>query len=149
MSEEKKELPLTDDLEVADLVIRFESGELPEAYWTHRSFLAVAVSYLHQLSFDGAFERMRGRLKRYLGRLGKAGEYHETTVKFFMLRIQNDIDAGTFCHYLYEEVDRLAGTCGMDLINEYYSSGILASDEARSAWVEPDLKMPDFVKDKA
>lgn len=136
---EKSELPLKDDIEVADLVEKFESRTLPYKHWTHRAHLAVAVTYLYQMSFDMALRRIRQMIKAYNQTIGDPDGYNETLTILFMRKIQHDIDAGTYCLYLFEEVARLASECPIQWVYQFYSKELIWSSEAKAGWVEPDL----------
>lgn len=136
--------------EIESLIRAFESCTLSRSEWTHAAHLTVALWYLLRDTRAEATRRIRDRIKRFNADHGiqqmKTGGYHETLTLFWIHIVS---------HYLSNEVhmdstlDALTGglieTCGdARLPFEYYTRERLFSPEARSSWVEPDLKpLPD------
>jgi len=134
------------DREVAELVGRFESGELPPADFDHRSHLAAALWYAARYGEAGAADVMRGRLREYLDRHGLGrGVYHETLTLFWMRRVCAFLWAAPAGRPLFELANELAREAGDPrLVYGYYSEALIKSDEARREWREPDLRPLDF-----
>jgi hypothetical protein len=130
--------------EIEELVRGFETCTLPHSRWTHRAHLTVALWYLAQGSEKEATERMRDGILRLNQAHGvpttKERGYHETITLFWLWLIGRDAAkaAGS-------SIVELANTIAHRYSNsrlpfEYYSRDLLMSWEARTRWVEPDLK---------
>jgi hypothetical protein len=134
--------------EIRDLVAAFERCELPRAAWTHRAHLMTALWYLVHCGPDEGGERVRTGIKRFNAANGVAqtrdGGYHETITCFYLRVVAHHVR------------DALPGTSLADLAStlvtawgdksrplEYYSRERLFSWEARTGWVEPDLRALD------
>ena len=127
------------DAEILSLVNRLERCQLSGAEFHHRDHLAVAVAYLYSSGFDAeaAMDKMRTSLRRFAAHVGSS-RYHETLTRFWMLQLLKHIDCGSCLGGAAQQaIDALNDK---DLPYEFYSRDLLASAEAKSGWVEPDLK---------
>ena len=132
------------DDEIRSLVNEFEACSFHPSEFRHQQHLAVALWYVSNLPYDGASERMKRGIQRLAASYGKAG-YHET-ITVFWLEVVRGFLAGT------AGVDSIAALANQliekhadkNLILDYYSAELLASPEAKSGWVEPDLKPLPF-----
>jgi len=79
-------------------------------------------------------------IRRLAETYGKMG-YHET-ITLFWLRIVANFAAGHRANAsLSETANALIDRCNdKDLIGQFYSAELLATDKAKAEWVEPDLK---------
>ena len=126
--------------EIREMIDGFESATIPLSDFKHVAHLMVAVSYLLEFSFDEALSRMRAGLKTILARNGIEG-YNETITVFWMKYAQSFLSTATTGLTDVELINVLLSKCdGQRLINEFYSSELLSSQEARQRFVEPDLK---------
>jgi hypothetical protein len=127
----------TDD-EIRSLVESFEVCSIHPSEFRHYQHLTVALWYVWFLPYDEAVAKMTGGIRRLAKAYGKMG-YHET-ITLFWLRIVSD--------FASDRADSLSATANRliekynnkDLILEYYSSELLASEKAKAEWIEPDLK---------
>ena len=138
------ELMMTDhyksDDEIRSLVNEFETCSFHPSEFKHYQHLAVALWYVANLSYADASERMKRGIQRLAASYGKTG-YHET-ITVFWLRVVRGFLTGS------AGVDSIAVLANQliekyaekNLILDYYSTELLASTEAKSDWVEPDLK---------
>ena len=134
------------DEEVEEVLRRFESGALSPAEFKHRQHLTVALLYLLRLPEREAHARMRDTILRFLAhhRLG-AGVYHETITAFWLRRVRSFVRGADARRPLHELANELINECADSrLVFEYFSRELIETNEARSAWVEPDLKALDF-----
>ena len=139
------ELYRTDE-EVLEVVRRFESCELPPADFNHREHLLVALCYLLRMGEADALERVRARINAYVAAHGvNPNLYHETITVFWLRRVRAYLGRAAAAGLsLAEMTNALAAECDNSrLISDYYSKGLIDSDEARRGWVEPDLKPLD------
>ena len=134
--------------EIEAVVRGFESCTTPPAEFTHASHLVVAFSYLHgsRLTVALAAERLRAALHRYLEHHGvDRGKYNETITLFWLRRVRAFLDTANPARTAAELAAEMLESCGgAKIVNDYYSQERLFSDEARTGWVEPDLKPLDF-----
>jgi hypothetical protein len=138
------------EAEAGAIVLGFLERTLPLARWTHASHLTVAV-YLCTQREDGVAERDLPRLiQGYNAAMGVPSEtlrgYHDTitvfhlrAVRSFLTRVPRDAGLAALANRL------VASPFGArDLVLTYYSREHLFSDEAKLAFLEPDLRPIDF-----
>jgi hypothetical protein len=136
------------DAEVRDLVDAFERGELAGSAWNHRAHLIVALWYLRHHGADGGGERVRAGIQRLNATNGvrqtPTGGYHETITRFYLWAVGRHLRDASPTASLVDLANTLVATWGdKNRPLEYYSRARLFSWEARSGWVEPDLKKID------
>jgi|EP01137_Pigoraptor_chileana_P022528 hypothetical protein len=136
--------PFADDVEVADMVARFEACTWPYPRWTHRAHLGVALSYLRQYPFDVALARVRHHIPLYNRTCGDPNGYHDTITVLFLRRVGRYVRDNPGLGSLAAAVEELARECDMRWPFRYYSPDLLWSPAARAGWVEPDLRPLDF-----
>jgi hypothetical protein len=123
------------DAEILTLVQKLEHCRLAPGDFHHRDHLAVSVTYLYAADMEGALDRMRGSLLRFISHHGLKG-YHETITRFWMQEVEKRLDR-SLC--LRESVQRIqAWLEDKNLVYQYYSTETLNSPEAKERWVGPD-----------
>ena len=101
----------------------FERGEIPPADFHHAAHLRLALAYLDECSsIEEATDRMAASIKRFAAAAGKADKYHHTVTVFWIRMLARLLDK--------------------NLPLAYYTPERLWSDDARRAYVEPDLARP-------
>lgn len=128
------------DLEA--VVKGFESCTTGKDDFTHASHLTVAVFYLFHSDEREAIARMRTGLLRFLNHHGVGQvKYHETLTVFWikMLRVYllRFGARASLVDITNQTVEQFSNS---RLVADYYSDEVLKSAEARSEWIEPDLK---------
>ncbi len=119
---------------------RFERCEITEAEWTHLAHVRVAWIALMSDAPDAAVERIRrGILSHNTHVLGRPHKYHETVTVAFARLILDRLDRAEPWSGFARRIDDLLAADEPVLLR-YYSPGRLASDEARSRFLEPDLE---------
>jgi hypothetical protein len=128
--------------EIEAVVRGFETCNTAPADFSHQCHLAVAVSYLHDSTMEQATELMRAGLLRYLDHHGvDPRKYHESLTIFWMRLIQALLQNMSADISLLEKTNAVIETLADSrLAFEYYSRGLLMSDDARKSWIEPDLR---------
>ena len=122
MSNDSSIIALNDD----EFVRGFESCELSPDLFHHRDHIRMARIYLDRLGPNAATERFRSAIIRYAAHLGKSDKYHETiTIAWMRLVIATSP----------EDHDKLLDK---KYIETFYSPELLATDSARTQFVEPD-----------
>jgi hypothetical protein len=128
----------TDD-EISALVTAFEACSFHPSEFRHYQHLTVALSYVWHLSHDEAIAKMTEGIRRLAETYGKMG-YHET-ITLFWLHIVANFVAEQPKTSLTAMANALIDECNdKDLIGQFYSAELLATDKAKAEWVEPDLK---------
>jgi hypothetical protein len=120
----------------------FESCRLSPEEFTHRAHLTVALCYLRRLTVELAAERMRANLFRFLDHHNVPREKYNETITLFWLKMLRKLmdNAGGKRPFVLVANEVIAQLNDSKLIFDYYSRERLFSEEARTGWVEPDLK---------
>lgn len=134
--------------EIKELVEAFESCALPLEKWNHRGHLAVALWYLSRHDRTAATNLIRRNILRYIAAHGivttKDSGYHETITLFFMHVLSKHSSEAATRESIVGLTNELIEAYGdKNFPLEYYSKERLMSWEARTRWVEPDLKPLD------
>ena len=130
-----------DEAELTAVVAGFESCTTPGDAFTHGQHLAVAVWYTTQYGEAEALERLRAGLFRFLAQYGvEAQKYNETTTQFWLKQVQNVLKDSPQSSMAERVNSVIRAYPRSRLIFDYFSEELLKSEDARSHWVEPDLK---------
>jgi hypothetical protein len=126
----------------ADLELKaaFESGALPPADFSHRAHVAPAYVYLARGDVDTAIEDMRKGLSAYLRHHGiDPAKYHETLTRAWVLAVWHFMSSSGPLGSSADLIARNAVLLDSKIMLTHYSAALLFSDDARRAFVEPDL----------
>lgn len=127
---------MSDDAFVSAL----EKCELPNEVFGHREHLRLTFILLRRYGFDEARVRISDAIRRYALHNGAPQKYHET-ITIAWLRIVQDAMANVPDGASFEDMlTAFPGLLNKGTLLEHYSSELLATDGARVAFVEPDLK---------
>jgi len=130
--------------EVIAVVRGFESCTTQPSEFAHRSHLTVALWYLSESPLKEAAERMRASLLRFIEHNNLKG-YNETMTLFWMKLLNRRFIEAKVDTPLVETINNVIEACSESrIVFDYYSRERLSSEEAKAAWVEPDLRPPDF-----
>jgi len=119
-----------------------ESCEFPVSEFDHRAHLRLAYIYLVDQDVETAIQCMRATLLRLLQHVGvdPSAKFHETltkawvlAVRHFMVRTNTSESADQFINANPEMLDS-------KIMMTHYSAEVLFSNEARRAFVEPNLE---------
>ena len=132
------------DDEIRSLVSEFETCSFHPSEFRHHKHLAVVLWFVATFPYDDASARMKRGIQRLAASYGKTG-YHETITEFWLRMVRGFLPEG-------ERTDSIAVLANQliekyadkNAILDYYSAELLASAEAKSDWVEPDLKPLPF-----
>jgi hypothetical protein len=123
-----------------ELTRALERGEIANENFHHVSHLHVAWVYLAESSsVQQAGDKMRDTLRRFAAAAGKPQKYHET-ITLFWVHLLSRAHAASGGECLEEIVHANPQLLEKNFPFAYYSAERLFSDEARTSWVEPDLK---------
>jgi len=121
-----------------ELARALERGEIANKDFHHASHLHVAWVYLAESSsVQQAANKMRNTLRQFAATAGKPEKYHETITLFWVHLLAYVAKPG---ERLEEIVYANPQLLEKNFPLAYYSEERLFSDEARTSWVEPDLK---------
>jgi hypothetical protein len=128
--------------EIEAVVSGFESCGTGKDDFKHREHLTVAVSYLNVATQKQAADKMRIGLLRFLTHHGVGTEkYNETLTMFWVAMVRRTLAEIRTDSSLVEKCNVVIEALGNpSLAFDYYSKELLWSDEARRAYVKPDLK---------
>jgi hypothetical protein len=138
--------------ELRELVDAFERCTLSRAEWTHAAHLSVAVWYVMWCGTAEALERMRAGIQRLNAvhnvPTTPTGGYHETITRFYVWLVSRELRRAHIDAPLAEITNAVVDACDDRTIPlRYYSRDRLMSWEARTTWIEPDLRPLDVVTD--
>ena len=130
---------------IAGLMREFEACTLPKQDWTHAAHLLVGFWYLRHHPDAEAVMHIRDGIQRYNEACGvlqtPTGGYHETITLFYIAVIRRLLRSATPDDSLVSLAARVIDECGdRTLPLTYFTRERLMSWEARTCWVEPDLK---------
>lgn len=130
--------------EIENLIKAFETCTLPRYEWNHLAHLTVAFWYLTHYSESEATKCIRDGIKRYNlanGIATKNSGYHETITLFWIRIIGDYLSSANSQSSLVDIANDLIQNYGDPHFPlAYYSRDLLISWEARTNWIEPDLK---------
>ena len=122
-----------------ELTRALERGDIKDFH--HASHLHVAWVYLTEsTSVQQAARRMRNTLRRFAATAGKPEKYHET-ITLFWVHLLSRAHAASRAERLEDIVHANPQLLEKNFPLAYYSPELLFSEEARTSWVEPDLKL--------
>lgn len=122
-----------------ELTRALERGEIKDFH--HSSHLHVAWVYLTESSsVQQAARKMQNTLRRFAAAAGKPEKYHET-ITLFWVHLLSRAHAASRAECLEDIVHANPQLLEKNFPLAYYSTERLFSDEARTSWVEPDLKL--------
>ncbi|MGH9747754.1 MAG: hypothetical protein ACRD59_16795 [Candidatus Acidiferrales bacterium] len=127
--------------EIEDVVLRFECCTYTPEEFVHARHLTVAVAYFARWEPEVARERMRAGLRKFIAHHGKNG-YHVTITEFWLEIVEGLVAGREFPSAdLVSLVNAVIVRCNdKNLIYDFYSRERIASPEARTDRLHPDLK---------
>ncbi len=133
--------------EIDSLIHAFQECSLPRSQWTHAAHLTVGLWYLFYDSEPEAINAVRNGIKRYNSIQGientKDSGYHETITLFWMRIVRGYLAEENRNRSIVHLANGLIEKYARNLPFRYYTRDRLMSWEARTSWVEPDLKSLD------
>lgn len=117
----------------AELIARFEAGTL--ATFPHESHLRVVYLLIQRDGVDAALAGISAGILAMAQAHGLTQLFHVTRTTAWTRLVAAAGGSGGSLEFLagHPELTR------RDLLDDYYSAGRLATDEARTSFVEPDL----------
>lgn len=112
-----------------DEVHRFEGCEYRLEEFGHGEHLKVAWTYLELYGYEAALVRMRAGLLRLSAHYNKTG-YNETITVFWLRKLQQ---------HRGENPEDFFPRAQKEALFRHYTRERVMSDQAKQAWIEPDL----------
>lgn len=139
------------EADIKSLITAFENCTLPRSEWNHTAHLTVALWYLNRYDEQEAINCVRQGIQRYNAAMGIKttldGGYHETLTLFWIRMVSHYLSVTKEKSSILETATEAAQLNAIFrtysdkyLPFQYYSRDLLMSWEARTNWVEPDLK---------
>ena len=128
------------DVEIEDVVKRFEECAYSPEEFVHAKHLTVAAWYFYRLEPEAARKKMREGLRRFIAHHGRNG-FHVTITEFWLQLVERSVRQSKDNHHtlvsiVNEIIEKLRDK---DLIYGYFSRDRLNSSEAKAAWIEPEI----------
>jgi hypothetical protein len=128
--------------EIEQVVNDFETCRTGKDEFHHAQHLVVATTYLESQSIEAAVKKMRNALHRFLNHHAiDTQKYNETLTVFWLEMVALELKRLPADSVLVDKcnsvIDALSNS---KLAAEYYSDGILWSEQARKTFVGPDVK---------
>ena len=111
----------------------FHNCRLNESEFRHADHLRLAWLHLHREPFDVALAKVRSGIQDFAQHHNAAGLYHETITTAWVRLLSTHDEAG-FDEFLHLNEHRLS----KDLLHHFWTPETLASQRARTEWVQPD-----------
>ncbi len=105
----------------------------------HREHLELAWTYLARYRIETAQRAMASAIRHVAGLHGAPDRYHETITLSWLHLVavhRKCSDAGTFDQFIADNPELL----DPHLLGGHYSSELLATQNARARWIEPNLR---------
>lgn len=130
-------------LSADDLAFRdaFAAGEIAPADFDHRSHVRLAYVHLAGRETDEALASVREALRAFLRHHGiDPAKYHETLTTAWVLAVRHFLERTPESASADAFIDMNPALLDSKIMLSHYSAGLLFSDGARAAWVDPDLE---------
>ena len=127
-----------DDLTDDEFRVSMENLTLDEKLFNHTQHVRLGWIYLkREGSLERALEQVRNVIIRFAAYHGAPGRYHETITKFYLIIIDK-FASNTETWQDFKALNQAILENAKPMIFTHYSEKLIASDKARSEWVEPD-----------
>ena len=118
----------------------FKAATVDPREFDHEAHVLVAWRYLQDDDLLPAIQKYSEALRALTVKLGVAGKYHETITWFYMIAVSERINRKTNADWLeFKAANADLFARKPSLIQRYYSSAQLMSENARRVFVLPDM----------
>ena len=126
-----------DDIEFKN---QMESCEFPASEFNHRAHLRLAYIYLSKTNTEKSSDLMRDTLNRFLIHNGvDPSKYHATLTKAWILAVHHFMNKTGDSSSADEFINKNTEMLDTKIMMTHYSAEVLFSDEARAAFLQPNL----------
>ncbi|MEM1263527.1 MAG: GNAT family N-acetyltransferase [Pseudomonadota bacterium] len=120
-----------------DFIAAFLDGAWPAAAWTHAAHVRLAWTLLAAHSFEETLKTVKAAIARYNRVVLASDAYHETLTQAFVTLVASEFRADEAFTAFCQRASALLSRSPF-VVEHYYSPELLASDEAKRRFVEPD-----------
>ena len=130
------------DAEIQNVVTDFETCRTGKDDFHHQQHIVVAICYLQTLKTEDALERLRETLMKFLDHHNiERQKYNETLTVFWLEMVALELKRLPVGATLVDKCNSvIAAFNNPKLALDFYSEGLLWSEGARQAFVNPDIK---------
>jgi hypothetical protein len=132
-------------LDEDSFVRSFESCEYGNERFKHADHIRLAWIYIRCFGLQTAQDRIATSIRRFAVRLGHEEKYHATMTRAWLYLVC----AAHCATPAIDDFDKFISShlwlADKRTLSAFYSETLLASDEARRHWVEPDLRQLPLV----
>ena len=126
-----------DDIEFKN---QMESCEFLASEFNHRAHLRLAYIYLSKTNTEKSSDLMRDTLNRFLIYNGvDLSKYHATLTKAWILAVHHFMNKTGDSSSADEFINKNTEMLDTKIMMTHYSAEVLFSDEARAAFLQPNL----------
>ncbi len=125
------------DERIEQIVVEFENATIDAAEFDHEAHVLVGWRYLQDYSLLDSIKRYSAALQRLTRKLGVPTKYHETITWFYLIKTAERKATTDWAAFKTANPDLFERN--PSLVQQYYSESLLSSDDARQAFVFPDL----------
>jgi len=119
----------------------FEACEVAPEDFGHAAHVRLAYIYLCGHSVDESVARMKAALLAFLAHLGVGpAKYHETITRAWVMAVAHFMDRGRTFDSAAAFMAAYPQLLDSRIMLTHYSAEVLFSQEARQAFVEPDIE---------
>ena len=130
------QVPLSDD----ELLARFEAATLTPDVFDHREHVRLAWLHVTRMPLLEAIRIQCAGLQRLTAALGVPKKFHATITVAWVLLVHDRVAAGAGASWpAFREANPDLLERGAAVLGRHYSAATLGSNEARGAFVPPDL----------
>lgn len=122
----------------------FESCKTPTSDFNHQAHIRLAYIYLSEHDDATSYEKMKSSLQNFLAHHNvDPSKYHETVTQAWILAVRHFMEKSDQSDNATESatdfIDKNPRLLEEDIMLTHYTKEKLFSDEARLAYIEPDL----------
>jgi hypothetical protein len=122
-----------------ELMDQMERCVYPNTEFHHADHIRLGWHYLRTYGYPEAVERMEKTILSFAVSLGHAEKYHTSVTVGWMRLIDAGMRCTPQCGGFAQFLDAHPWLLNREALLAFYSRERLGSEEARTAWVEPDL----------
>lgn len=118
----------------------FEACETSPSEFDHAAHVRLAYVYLCGNAVDGASEKMKHSLLRFLAHLGvDQSKYHATITRAWVMAVSHFMSTSAPCQSAHAFVQANPVLLDSKIMLTHYSAELLFSPQARQSFVSPDM----------
>jgi len=123
----------------SEFINKIENLKLDPSEFTHVGHLRLGWLYLRSYDLEVAIVKTCETIKTYAESLGASTKYNRTITEALVIILASRMNSESTWNLFVESNKDLRDNC-LSVLECYYTSGLLMSDEARLNFVSPDIK---------